>query len=235
MSIFEKPGIIVLENQPIDPTGLYEYKAILERSTWKGSEHKWVLKIVGLYPDGDSLTPGQWYLDTLLGFDDYGSGRVNDIIYIDSGQKWYVKGMIPVLEEAEKIIYGSEENQLEEFLNEGAVKDLILRGPGREPLLIWAQHHAPFDIEDLIRYAQENELSLKELKVLLEIYMEDATNDETEILSDMEIVILENEREGEISEDFKYDYIFMHYDDEEKIRPLELYESLSNDQGPETD
>jgi uncharacterized protein with gpF-like domain len=113
MSIFENPDIIVLENQPIDPTGKYEYKAILEKSTFRGSEHKWVLKIVGIYPSGTSLTPGQWYLDTLLGFDEFG-GKISDIIYIDYGQKWYVKGMIPVLKEAEGIIYGSEENQLEE-------------------------------------------------------------------------------------------------------------------------
>lgn len=134
MSIFEKPGIIVLENQPIDPTGKYEYKAILERSTFKGSEDKWVLKIVGIYPNGDSLTPGQWYLDTLLGFDDYGSGRSGDIIYIDFGQKWYVKGMTPVLKEAEEIIYGSEQNQLdEEFVDKYAHIPMHLRNWYQKP------------------------------------------------------------------------------------------------------
>jgi hypothetical protein len=102
---------------------------------------------------------------------------------------------------------------MDESLNEGAVKDLILRGPGKDSMIIWAAYqNAPFTIEELQKYATENELSIMELKTLIEIYMEDATDNEIEILSDMEIVILETEREGGLNEEFidKYAHIPYH-------------------------
>jgi len=210
----EQPGIIVLDAEPTDPSGKYPYKAILQRKhsdnekTYeRGFDGAWILKIIGIYPDGPSLTPGQWYLDTLLGYSDFGRKLTSDFIYIDAGQKWGVGNMNAVLKEAEEVAYG----QLEESLNEGAVKDLILRGPGREPMIIWASQNAPFTIEELQQYAAENELSIRELKTLIEIYMEDATDEEIEILSDMEIVILETEREGGLNEEEEIRYSHGNY------------------------
>lgn len=185
MSIFEKPGVIVLENQPIDPTGKYEYKAILEKSTFRGSEHKWVLKIVGLYPNGISLTPGQWYLDTLLGFDDFSHGPINDIIYIDYGQKWYVKGMVPVLKEAEEIIYGSEKNQIdEEFVDKYAHIPMRMRNwyqkpenqPGyEEPKKIKIPRKKK-PSEKILRKIEDLEGEIQDLKYNLKSLRDDNTN-----------------------------------------------------------
>ncbi len=332
----EEPGVIVLDTEPTDPTKRFPYKAIIVRKhannekPWeRGFDGAWILKIVGIYTDGPSLTPGQWYLDTLLGYDDYGS-KIGDFIYIDAAQHWGVGNMLAVLKEAEEIAYGkmdeslhggalllkgfgpflggisknsslatsryarkneiyepflawiyknspltisaleryarknemtlSElrdlatlymedatdkeikildnlvmtiEGKIDESLNEGAVRDLILRGPGREPMIIWASKNAPFSIEELQEYAAENELSIRELKTIIEIYMEDATDEEMEILSDMEIVILETEREGGLNEAFedKYAHIPMNlrnwyqrpevqaeYEEEKKVR-----------------
>ena len=193
---FDQPGIITLQNQPVDPRGKYEYKAILARSDY--DREKWVLKIVGLYPSGISMTPGQWYLDTLLGFDNTG-GRISDKIFIDYGAGWAVTNMLAVLKEAEEIIYGTEE--LQESLNEGAVKDLLLRGPGKEAFIIWAEQHYPFEMEDLYQYAKDNELGIRELKTLAELYMEDSSDEEIEMLSDLVMTIIEREREEGLNEE----------------------------------
>ena len=60
-------------------------------------------------------TPGSWFLDTLLGYDSFGSQeRSRDMIYIDYGAKWFVRGMVPVLKEAEEEVYGKIEESKEE-------------------------------------------------------------------------------------------------------------------------
>ena len=193
---FDQPGIITLQNQPVDPKGKYEYKAILTRSDY--DREKWVLKIIGLYPSGISMTPGQWYLDTLLGFDNTGA-RIGDKIFIDYGAGWAVTNMLAVLKEAEEIIYGTEE--LQESLNEGAVKDLLLRGPSKEAFIIWAEQHYPFEMEELYQYAKDNELGIRELKTLAELYMEDSSDEEIEMLSDLVMTIIESEREEGLNEE----------------------------------
>ena len=115
------PGVIVLDTEPTDPTGKYTYKAILVRNhsdsdkPWeRGLDGAWILKIVGIYDDMPSLTPGQWYLDTLLGYDDYGRYANSDFIYVDAGQGWKVGNMLAVLKEAQEIAYGKINEKEEE-------------------------------------------------------------------------------------------------------------------------
>jgi len=135
MSILDKPGIIVLDTEPKDLNGKYPYKAILERNhEYKGFDGAWILKIVGIYPDGPSLTPGQWYLDTLLGYDGYGSERKSDFIYIDHEAKWGVSNMLAVLKEAEETVYGKMDGPLvEEFVDKYAHIPMHLRNWYQKP------------------------------------------------------------------------------------------------------
>ena len=95
---------ILLENRPIDIIGEKPYRAILTRrkeaSKFEDAD-KWILKIfmktkVGMW----QLTPGQWYLSTLLGEDQYGyeDYREEDVIEIEG--KWRVAGMSDVVQEA---------------------------------------------------------------------------------------------------------------------------------------
>jgi hypothetical protein len=232
----EAPGVIVLENEPSDPTKKYPYKAILQRAhadtdkPWeRGFDGQWILKIVRIYTDGPSLTPGQWYLDTLLGYDDYGK-RIGDFIYIDAGQHWGCGNMLAVLKEAEEIAYG----KANESLNEGAVKDLLLRGPGEESFINWISENTPLTLPVLRNYAKENEMTLTELQALATLYMEEASGRDLEILDHLVMTIMEGKQEGEIDEAFvdKYAHIPLHLRnwyqkpenqtgyEEEKIKPL---------------
>ena len=112
-TILEWKGTIVLENEPQDPEGKRHYKAILTRnlddknSSFDGA---WVLKIIRDFDNNNdwSGTPGSWFLDTLLGFDGFGT-RSEDKVYIDFGMNWYVTGMFKVLKEAEETVYGVNE------------------------------------------------------------------------------------------------------------------------------
>jgi ribosomal protein S15P/S13E len=210
----EAPGIIVLDTEPSDPRGKYQYKAILQRKhsdsekPWeRGFDGAWMLKIVGIYDDGPDITPGQWYLDTLLGYDDYGSGEKSDFIYIDAGQHWGVGNMLAVLKEAEEIAYG----KIDESLNERAIKELLLKGPGYEPFLGWISKNTPLTIPTLKKYARENEMTLSELQDLATLYMEDASEEEIEILDHLVMTVVEGKMEGEIDEAFvdKYAHIPM--------------------------
>lgn len=135
MSILDKPGIIVLDTEPKDPNGKYPYKAILQRNhEYKGFDGAWILIIVGIYPGGPSSTPGQWYLDTLLGYDGYGSGRRSDFIYIDHGQNWGVGNMLAVLKEAEETVYGKMDESLdEEFIDKYAHIPMRMRNWYQKP------------------------------------------------------------------------------------------------------
>jgi hypothetical protein len=226
----EQPGVIVLETEPSDPTKKYPYKAILQRAhsnsdrPWeRGFDGQWILKIIGIYNEGPSLTPGQWYLDTLLGYDDYGK-RTGDFIFIDAGQHWGCGNMIAVLKEAEELAYGTGNPDIQEHmriiknkpLNEGVIEDLILKGPGREPLLTWAEQEVLFSLTDpaeIIRlYCEENEITASELQALATLYMEDADLPELTVLSDLVSSIAEGKREGELDEKFvnKYAHIPSH-------------------------
>ena len=106
-------GTIVLENEPQDPSGERHYKAILSRNLGEKSssfDGAWVLRIIRDFENNDdwSGTPGSWFLDTLLGYDNFGS-RSEDRVYIDYGNDWFVTGMAPVLKEAEETVYGVNE------------------------------------------------------------------------------------------------------------------------------
>lgn len=74
-------GIIELENKPTNfsNTPYPQYTAILQRehsdsaNEWqRGYDGSYILKILSNHGSAWSLTPGQWYLDTLLGYDAYG-------------------------------------------------------------------------------------------------------------------------------------------------------------------
>jgi hypothetical protein len=65
---------------------------------------------------------------------------------------------------------------------------------------MWALQNDSFTIPALSEYARENELTLTELQTLATFYMEDATNEEIEILSDLVMVIAEGRQYGEINE-----------------------------------
>jgi hypothetical protein len=209
------PGVIVLDTEPSDPRGKYQYKAILQRkhsdtekSYEKGFDGAWILKIVLIDDNGLSITAGSWYLDTLLGYDDYGSRLKSDSIYIDYVSHWIVGNMIAVLEEAEEIAYG----KMDESLNEGAVKELILKGPGEESFIRWIVKNTPLTFSTLSDYAKKNDMTLSELQDLATIYMEDATDEEMEILDHLVMTVVEGKMEGEIDEAFedKYTHIPMH-------------------------
>lgn len=232
----EEPGVIVLDTEPSDPEKKHTYKAILQRKhsdsekSWeRGFDGHWILKIVGIYDDGPDITPGQWYLDTLLGYDDYGK-RMGDFIYIDAGQHWGVGNMIAVLKEAEEVAYG----KMDESLNEGAVKDLLLRGPGQEPFINWISQNTPLSISVLRNFAKENEMTMTELQTLATIYMEEASDENIEILDHLVMTIMEGKQEGEIDEAFEDKYAHIPYnlrnwyqkpenqtgyEEEKKIRP----------------
>jgi hypothetical protein len=204
----EDPGVIVLENEPSDPAKKHTYKAIIirkhsdsEKSYERGFDGAWILKIVGIYDEGPDITPGQWYLDTLLGYDDYGK-KMGDFIYIDAGQHWGVGNMIAVLKEAEEIAYG----KMDESLNEGAVKELLLKGPGQEPFINWISQNTPLTIPVLRNFAKENEMTLTELQALATLYMEEASMEEIEILDHLVMTIMEGKQEGEIDEAFEDKY-----------------------------
>jgi len=66
------------------------------------------IKIEMQCKDGEwHVTPGQWYLSTLVGADKWGGhpGKwVDDKIFIDFGQGWFITGMHDVLEEALNIV-----------------------------------------------------------------------------------------------------------------------------------
>jgi uncharacterized protein YukE len=116
-TISQWPGTIVLENEPKDPDGERRYKAILRRNDdlQTNFDGAWVLKIIRDFnKDGDwDGTPGSWFLDTLLGYDGF-SRKSEDRVYIDFDSKWYVVGMVPVLKEAEDIVYGGVNEAKEE-------------------------------------------------------------------------------------------------------------------------
>lgn len=157
MSILDKPGIIVLDTEPKDPNGKYPYKAILERNhEYKGFDGAWILKIVGIYPDGPSLTPGQWYLDTLLGYDGYGSERKSDFIYIDHGQHWGVGNMLAVLKEAEETVYGKLD---EEFVDKYAHIPMHLRNWYQKP-----EAQAGYEEEKRVKPARKKKPSQKNIE-----------------------------------------------------------------------
>jgi len=135
MSYLDKPGIIVLDTEPKDPNGKYPYKAILERNhEYKGFDGAWILKIIQEINGELRLTPGQWYLDTLLGYDGYGSERKSDLVYIDHGAKWGVSNMLAVLKEAEETVYGKMDESLdEEFVDKYAHIPMNMRNWYQKP------------------------------------------------------------------------------------------------------
>ena len=111
-----RPGIIVLKNEPISGSEKGRYKAYLKRgdSTSSSFDGNWVLHLIYDFNKDNTWqgTPGSWYLDTLLGYDGFGD-RVGDMLYIDYGAKWFVTGMVPVLKEAEEIVYGKVDESME--------------------------------------------------------------------------------------------------------------------------
>jgi hypothetical protein len=98
----EKFKPIRLKNTARD--GKHEYAAFVEPSDtkWMPFKYKSVLKLYGIKDDGQIYpTPGQWYVDTLLGRGDISlrSGRIGDTISIDTGQGWSVEGMSKIMDE----------------------------------------------------------------------------------------------------------------------------------------
>jgi hypothetical protein len=159
----EAPGVIVLENEPSDPRNKYQYKAILvrkhsdsEKSYERGFDGAWILKIVGIYDNGPDITPGQWYLDTLLGYDGYGSGKISDFIYIDAGQHWGVGNMIAVLKEAEEIAYGKMD---EAFVDKYAHIPMHLRNWYQKP-----ENQSGYEEEKKVRPPQKKKPTKKAIE-----------------------------------------------------------------------
>jgi len=95
---------ILLNNRPIDILADRLYRGILTKRKEGNNierEDEWILKIFMKTKSGMwQLTPGQWYLSTLLGEDQYGfkDYREEDEIEIDNN--WRVAGMTDVVQEA---------------------------------------------------------------------------------------------------------------------------------------
>jgi hypothetical protein len=91
-------------------------------------------------------------------------------------------------------------------LNEGAVKDLLLRGPDKNELYSWAYETIIYGsgdpIEEIKEYLELYELSSSELQTLASIYMEDADEDEMEVFSDLVTQIVEAKNNGELNESY---------------------------------
>lgn len=103
----DKRRVSYLKNRPIGLNENHQYRAVIYQDP--DYENKWILAIEVYHNnkngEGWNVTPGQWYLESLLGEDNYTSphSMVKDTIMIDDGQKWGVTNMIPVLKEAKKI------------------------------------------------------------------------------------------------------------------------------------
>lgn len=107
---------IFLENRPIDMTENRKYLAILTKIKQPSARERageWILKIFMQGTSGKwQLTPGQWYLKTLLGYDEYNQSDFldEDIISIDGTPNWKIAGMIDIIAESvEKTDTDSEE------------------------------------------------------------------------------------------------------------------------------
>jgi hypothetical protein len=57
---------------------------------------KWALSV--------DKTPGIWNMSTLLGECEWSPEPAGDVIYLDCGRKWYVKGFTVLLEEAQRVM-----------------------------------------------------------------------------------------------------------------------------------
>ena len=57
---------------------------------------KWALSV--------DKTPGIWNMSTLLGECEWSPEPAGDVIYLDWGRKWYVKGFTVLLEEAQRVM-----------------------------------------------------------------------------------------------------------------------------------
>jgi len=95
---------IILENQPIDPDGKHEYQA---RLIIGDNKFKWTLVFFIKRSDGWGPTPGQWYVTTIIENTD------GDILYIDAGQKWFVKNIKNIRSEILEKIGNDIEIELE--------------------------------------------------------------------------------------------------------------------------
>ena len=129
-------------------------------------------------------TPGSWFLDTLLGYDSFGSQeRSRDMIYIDYGAKWFVRGMVPVLKEAEEEVYGKIEESKEEPIR---YTGKFVRDPNNPELLYHGGKYAGMEttkyhqIDKKLTDKQYDELmKLKKEKSDLDIGLKDGTDEKT--------------------------------------------------------
>jgi hypothetical protein len=95
---------IILENQPIDPKGKYEYQARLIKGD---NKFKWSLVFFIKRSDGWDATPGQWYATTIL------ENIEGDKLSIDLGLNWFVGNIRNIRKEILEKIGNDIEIELE--------------------------------------------------------------------------------------------------------------------------
>jgi hypothetical protein len=217
-------NVIYLKTPPIDLDEKREYRAVMyQGGDWDKTGEKWSLSIEiyadpgrvnmppGMTEGGWDRTPGGWYLETLLHEDSYSSGPINDTLMIDGGQRWGVKNMKSVLDEARKI--------RDEYINKtNDMKESILM-----PRFLKEDHHK--ECSDEVSMAK--------------IQLKSIMNDAAEILQGLDnCEQLDAWVQSKIS--VAEDYIttvakYMKYEEEEKPEQLPLIPAGGETQEPEDD
>ena len=101
------------------------------------------------------------------------------------------------------------------FLREGAVKDLMMRGPELEDLLDWSAENVLYADENpspkILDYAREHGMTVSEFEAFINIKLaalgEDSSDeglDTKEVLHDLLYNIEEGRTHGEINEDLEF-------------------------------
>jgi len=89
---------------PIKATDNHGYSYWVTLKLKDGDKLGWILSI--------DETPGSWYMDTLLGKDEYSGSRSTRKIYIDFGQDWFCNNIDNVLFTAE-VLCDHEDGRLQ--------------------------------------------------------------------------------------------------------------------------
>ena len=89
-------------------------------------------------------------------------------------------------------------------LNEGAIKNLLLKITERDEFIQWAYENVLYGSGDPVleirEYADINELTPSEIQDLATLYMEEADEEELNVLSDLISQIVEAKQSGELDE-----------------------------------
>ncbi|MDD5648953.1 MAG: hypothetical protein PHF86_00805 [Candidatus Nanoarchaeia archaeon] len=89
-------------------------------------------------------------------------------------------------------------------INEGAIKNLLLKSPERDEFIQWAYENVLYGSGDPVleirEYADIHELTSSEIQDLATLYMEEADEEELNVLSDLVSQIVEAKQLGELDE-----------------------------------